>query len=80
MYIYIYIYIYIFVCVSLNTSLSIPLSLSLSLWGHLRVVIVKALDYGIVESEIELQSRYQVHFRTNKFGKNMKTPYLPIDG
>ena len=28
-------------------------------------VMVKALDWGIVVREFELQSRYYVHFRTN---------------
>ena len=33
--------------------------------------MVKALDYGIVVSEFELQLRYYVHFRTNTLGKGM---------
>ena len=28
-------------------------------------VLVKAMDYGIVVSEFELQSRYYVHFQAN---------------
>ena len=31
--------------------------------------MVKALDHRIVESEIELQPQYNVHFRTNTLGK-----------
>ena len=35
------------------------------------VVMVKAMDCGIVVSEFELQLRYYVHFRTNTLGKGM---------
>ena len=34
-------------------------------------VTVKSLNYEIVVSEFELQSRYYVHFRTNTIGKGM---------
>ncbi len=34
-------------------------------------VMVKALDCGIVAREFELQSRYNVHFRTNTLEKSM---------
>ena len=34
-------------------------------------VMVKAMDFGIVVSELELQSRYYVHLRKNTFGKGM---------
>ena len=33
--------------------------------------MVKALDYGIVVSEFELQSRYYFRFQTNTLGKRM---------
>ena len=36
-----------------------------------RDVMVKAMDCEIVESELELQSRYNVHFRKNTIGKSM---------
>ena len=31
--------------------------------------MVKELEYGIVVSEFELQSRYYVHFQKNTIGK-----------
>ena len=40
-------------------------------------VMVKALEYGIVVSEFELQSRYYVHFRTNTLAKGMNPAYPP---
>ena len=39
--------------------------------GCPRGVMVKAMDCGIVVREIELQSRYYVHFRANTLGKGM---------
>ena len=39
--------------------------------GGPRDVIVKAMDCGIVVSELVLQSRYYVHFRANTLGKGM---------
>ena len=33
--------------------------------------MVKAMDYGIIVNEFELQSCYYVHFRTNTIGKGM---------
>ena len=45
--------------------------------GHSRGVMVKALDYGIVVSEFELQPRYYVHFRTLTLGKGMNPIILP---
>ena len=36
-----------------------------------RGVMVKALDYGILVSEFERQSRYYVRCRTNILGKGM---------
>ena len=38
--------------------------------------MVKALDYGIVEREFVLQSRYYVHFQANTLGKSMN-PLIP---
>ena len=34
-------------------------------------VMVKMLQYGIVESEFELQSSYYIHFQTNTLKKGM---------
>ncbi len=45
-----------------------------------RGVMVKAMDYGIVVSEFELQSCYYVHFRTNTLGKGMNPLILPAMG
>ena len=42
--------------------------------------MVKAKDCGIVVNEIELQSRYYVHFRTNTLGKGMNSLILPAIG
>ena len=42
--------------------------------------MVKAMDYKIVISEFELQSRYYVHFRVNTFGKGMIPLILPAMG
>ena len=39
--------------------------------------MVKAMDYGIVVSEFELQSSYYVQFRTNTLGKGMNPLILP---
>ena len=36
-----------------------------------RGVMVKAMDYGIVVCEFELQSLYYVYLRTNTLGKGM---------
>ena len=43
-------------------------------------VMVKVLDCEIVVSEFELQSRYNVHFRTNTLGKGMEPLILPATG
>ena len=40
-------------------------------------LMVKAMDSGIVESEIELQSRYYIHFQTNTLGEGMNPLILP---
>ena len=45
-----------------------------------RGVMVKAMDYGIVVREFELQSRYYVHFRANTLGKGMNPLILPDMG
>ena len=51
------------------------------LWeGVLVVSTVKAMDYGIVESEFEIQSCYYVHFRTNTHGKFKNPIILPVMG
>ena len=46
----------------------------------IQVNFVKALDYGTVLSEFELQSRYNVHFRTNTLEKGMDPLILPTMG
>ena len=40
-------------------------------------VMVKALEFGIVVREFELQSRYYVHFPTNTLGKGANPLILP---
>ena len=45
-----------------------------------RGVMVKAMDCGIAVNEFERQSRYNIHFRTNTFGKSMKPLILPAIG
>ena len=44
-----------------------------------RAVLIKAMNYGIIVSEFELQSRYYVHFRTNTLGKGMNPLILPLN-
>ena len=48
--------------------------------GGLHGVMVKAMDCGIVVSELKLQSCYYVPFQTNTLGKGMKSPYPPNSG
>ena len=48
--------------------------------GCPRFVIVKAMDYGIVVSEFEFQSLYNVHFQANTPGKSMNPIILPAMG
>ena len=48
--------------------------------GCPRGVMVKAIDWGIVVREFELQSRYYVHFRANTLGKGMNPLILPAMG
>ena len=43
-------------------------------------VMVKVMDYGIVVSEFELQSRYYIHFWPNTLGKGMNPLILPAMG
>ena len=38
------------------------------------------MDYEIEESEFELQSRYNIHFTTNRFGKGKNPLILPVMG
>ena len=42
--------------------------------------MVKALNYGIVVSKLELQSRYYVHFQINTFGKGVNPLILSAMG
>ena len=49
-------------------------------WGWPRGVMVKAMDWEIVVSEFELQSRYYIHLRTNTVGKDMNPIILPAMG
>ena len=42
--------------------------------------MIRAMDYGIVVSEFELQSRYYVHFRANTLVKGMNPLILPAMG
>ena len=44
--------------------------------GCPRGVMAKTLDYVIVVSEFEVQSRYYGHFRTNTLGKGMNALIL----
>ena len=48
--------------------------------GCPRGVMVKAMDWGIVVREFELQSRYYVHFLANTLGKGMNPLILPAMG
>ena len=42
--------------------------------------MIKPLDYEIVVSEFELQSRYYVHFRINILGKGKNPLFFPAIG
>ena len=44
------------------------------------VLVVKAMDCGIVVREFVLQSRYYVHFQANTLGKGMNPLILPAMG
>ena len=43
--------------------------------GSLPGVVANVLNYDIVISELELQSHYSIHFRTNTRGKHWEPPY-----
>ena len=43
-------------------------------------VMIKELDCGIVVSEIEIQSRYIIHFWSNTFGERHEPSYPPSYG
>ena len=51
-----------------------------SIRGCPRGVMVKVTDCRIVVSEFVLQSRYYVHFWTNRLGKGMNPLILPSMG
>ena len=42
-------------------------------WKSLQGVVANILDSDIVVSELEIWSRYYVHFRTNTFLKDMNS-------
>ena len=44
------------------------------------VLVVTAMDCGIVVREFVLQSRYYLHFRANTLGKGMNPLILPAMG
>ena len=48
--------------------------------GCPRVVMVKAMDCGIIVSKFKLQSHYYIHFQTNTLGKGMNPLILPAMG
>ena len=48
--------------------------------GSPRGVMVKVMDCGIIGSEFQFQSRYDVHFRVNTRGKGMNFLILPAMG
>ena len=76
----VYICIYIVVHISFFLSFFITCSYSILMEGVLRVLMIKELDWGIVVSGFELQSRYYVHFRTNTLGKGMNSFIRPAMG
>ena len=39
--------------------------------------MVKAMDFGIVVYEFEIQSRYYIPFRTNTLGKDINPLIIP---
>ena len=45
-----------------------------------RGVMVKAMACGTVVIELELQSRYYIHFRVNTLGIGIEPPYPPSYG
>ena len=54
--------------------------LPLNCVGCPRVVMVKAMDCGIVERVFVLQSRYYVHFRASPLGKFINPLTYPAMG
>ena len=48
--------------------------------GGSRGVMVKAIDCGIIVSEFEFHSHYNIHFRANTLGKGMNPLILPAMG
>ena len=57
------------------------LALKNQLTKYIKVgVMVKVLDCIIVECEFELQSRYDVNYRTNTLGKGLNSLILPPMG
>ena len=42
--------------------------------------VIKAMNWGVIVSEFELQSRYNVHFRSNTLGKGVNPLILPAMG
>ena len=51
-----------------------------TMWGCPRGVMVKAMDFGIVVIEFELQLLYYLHILANTLGKGMDTIILPAMG
>ena len=50
------------------------------LWRCPHGVRVKAMDCGIIVSELVLQSCYYIHFQANTLGKGMNSLILPVMG
>ena len=44
------------------------------------IVMVKAMDCGVVVSEFKLQSCHYIHFQANTLGKGMNPHILPAMG
>ena len=59
-----------------------PIKFKASKWktGVGDVLVVKAMDCGIVVREFVLQSRYYIHFLANTLGKGMNPLILPAMG
>ena len=64
----------IFFCLCVRTGLSFDFSVGKSVFSFYSDSLVAiVLDYDIVVSEFELQSRYYHHIRTNTIGKGMNS-------
>ena len=50
------------------------------LFNAIAILVIKAMDFGIVVSEFEFQSRFYVHFGTNTLGKGMNPLIIPAMG